>query len=298
MLGRNQIILIAAVVLGLVAVFLANTFLSSVENRQEQVAVTGRTTKVVVASQEMAFGTAINSLNVRLADWPADSVPAGSFTSIADLVKFKRAALRPITVGEPVLASRVSGPDGRATLGAKLPEGKLAFAIPLSDVSGVGGFVRPGDSVDVLLTRQIPGPGATADDKMTDVVLEAVPVLGIDQVSDEAKTEPAVGRTATLEVDTLGAQKLALARELGVLSLALRNVSNQPTGSHGTVTARQLTTSRFAIAAKVADAAPAKPAMAVPALSPLQPIVKPISGPAMTIIRGTKSTDYEVRRAH
>ena len=245
MRGRNQIVLIIAVFLGLMAVFLANTYLNSAQDRQESLAEAGRMTRVVVASQELTFGALIGGQNIRLVNWPASSVPAGAFSSIEDVTRVNRVALRPIAVGEPLLSSRVSGANGRATLSALLPEGKVAVAVPISDVGGVGGFVRPGDSVDVLLTRQIPGPGAAAEDKMTDVVLEAVQVLGVDQVYDENNTTPVVGKTATLQVDTFGAQKLALARELGTLSLALRNVANPITGSRGTVTSRQLSASRI-----------------------------------------------------
>ena len=299
MRGRNQVILIVAIVLGLFAAFLANTFLSGVESRQERVAETARTAKVVVAASELPFGATLGMQNLRLVNWPGDSIPAGSFSSIDELIKVRRAVLRPLSAGEPILASRISGPNGRATLGTSLPDGKLAFAIPLSEVSGVGGFVRPGDSVDVLLTRQIPGPGATADDKMTDVVMESVPVLAVDQVADAAKTDPAVGRTATLEVDTIGAQKLALARELGVLSLALRNVSSPATGPHKTVVPRQLTASGLMLGAKLADAGSAKPATP-PAGRPngLLPFAPRPLGPSMLVIRGTESTTYEVPRAN
>src|SRR5690606_23696349 len=150
-----------------------------------------------------------------------------------------------IVVGEPVLASKVSGTGGRAVLSANLPTGKVAFTIPINAVSGVGGFVRPGDIVDVLLTRPIPGDGNSGNDKLTDVILKAIPVLGIDLVADERNTQPVEGSTATLEVDTLGAQKLALSIQLGSLSLALRNVADQADGPNATVVPRNLTVSNY-----------------------------------------------------
>ena len=249
MQGRNLILLGVAIFIGLVAVFFANTYFSGVEKQQLRVAEQQRVVRVVVAGQDMAFGTPLAQQNLRLASWPASSVPAGAFTTIADAMRGGRVALRPIVVGEPVLASKVSGADGRATLSANLPVGKLAYTIPVNDVSGVGGFARPGDRVDVLLTRPIPGAGNSGTDKMTDVILEAVPVLGTDQVSDESQTKPTVSKTATLEVDSLGAQKLALAIQLGALSLALRNVADLDVAPPPTVIPRHLTVSNYHIAA-------------------------------------------------
>ena len=92
-------------------------------------------------------------------------------------------------VGKPIdrvkLVTSGAGAAALACLDLLVALGFPIDNIVVSDVAGVGGFVRPGDRVDVLLTRVIPGKGAnTATDKMTDVIVEAVPVLGIDQVAD------------------------------------------------------------------------------------------------------------------
>jgi pilus assembly protein CpaB len=261
--------------------------------------------RIVVASQGLAFGSPLSVQNVRLANWPADSVPEGAFTSLEEATK-NRVALRPIVPGEPVLASKVSGANGRATLSANLPIGQLAYSIPISDVAGVGGFIRPGDVVDVILTRKIPGDGAKDYDKMATVVLEAVPVLGIDQVSDESKTEPAVGKTATLQVDTAGAQKLALSTQLGVMTLALRNVGDQVQGSHQTLTSRDIGGHRVIVPSRgsVVRAYP----VAAPQLGSAWPMPTPnrlpgtpatqYSGPKMTIVRGVKTTEEGLLRGN
>ena len=299
---RNLIVIGVAIFLGLIAILVANSFFSGVEERQERIAEQNKLARIVVASQELAFGSPLSNQNVRLVNWPANSVPAGAFTSLDQVTKENRVALRPLVVGEPVLASKVSGSDGRAVLSANLPDGALAYAVQINDVLGVGGFVRPGDSVDVLLTRQIPGEGATAADKMTEVIMEAVPVLGIDQVSDENKTEPASAKTATLQVDTFGAQKLALSRELGTLSLALRNVASQSVGARQPVIARMLSGSRLYIPAKRQQSQmSAAPALAMVRLRPpvaigIMPRAPGFSGTSMTVVRGVTPTDYEVRR--
>lgn len=302
---RNIFILGISIAIGLIAIFMANAYFSGVVTREEKIAEQARMARIVVASQDLAFGMPLTSQNLRLANWPANSVPVGAFLTVEQATRNGRVALRPIVIGEPVLASKVSGLDGRATLSANLPAGKVAYSVPIDAVAGVGGFVRPGDVVDVLLTRQIPGEGATGSDKMTDVILESVPVLGIDQISNENDTEAKLAKTATLEVDTLGAQKLALARELGNISLTLRNVQDQITGARSTVIARQLSANRYYIPAKQGSSgAPAQMASAAlpmrSAMLPNNPFVgiPRFKGPSMTIVRGGKTSEYEVQRGY
>lgn len=298
---RNVITIGIAIFLGLIAVFLANSYFSGVETKQAQIAEQQRMARIVVATQGLAFGAPLSVQNVRLVNWPADSIPEGAFTSVLEATK-NRVALRPIVPGEPVLASKVSGTNGRATLSANLPIGQLAYAIPISDVAGVGGFVRPGDVVDVILTRVIPGAGGADGGKMSTVVLEAVPVLGIDQVNDDSKTEPAVGKTATLQVDTIGAQKLALSSQLGVLTLALRNVGDQAVGQHRTLTSRDvgpgrfiagprnLTIPQYGYRSSGAPAMAVAPRLPVPGQSTATSTPQFV-GPRMIIVRGVKSSE-------
>lgn len=301
MQGRNVILVAVAIVLGLFAVIVANAWFSGVEQKQAQVAQQQEMARIVVATQDIPFGQPLSVQNLSLAAWPKGSVPQGAFTSLEEAMKDGRVALRPIVVGEPVLLSKVSG---RATLSANVPVGMLAYSIPISDVAGVSGFVRPGDMVDVLLTRQIPGDGASGSDKMTDVVLSAVPVLAIDTVADDTKTEPAVGKTATLQVDRLGAQKLALSTQLGTLTLALRNATDQGAAPARTVVPTQLTTRNLFIRSRGTGTAPSVVAASVPAAMPGSMFAaaaafkpKP-SGPTMTIVRGSTSSEYEVQRGH
>ena len=302
MTQRNILIVGVAVFLGLIAVYLVNAFFSGVETKQAKLAEESRMARIVVASQDMAFGAPLSVQNVRLTNWPANSVPVGAFTTIEEATK-ARVALRPIVPGEPVLASKVSGVNGRATLSANLPLGQVAVSIPINDVAGVSGFIRPGDVVDVLLTRKIPGDGAKDYDKMVDVILEKVPVLGIDQVSDENKTEPALGKTATVQVDTYGAQKLALALQVGTMSLALRNVADVPQGFHQTVTRRDITHSNIFVSPERARSSFAE---AGTSASPMRAVLGTLSappglaprpmGPSMTIVRGTKASQEELLR--
>lgn len=296
---RNAIILAVAVLFGLLAVYLANTYFSGVEEQQQRAAREQLLTPIVVASQDMEFGAPLTEANIRMVNWPQTSIPVGAYRKIEDALKDGRVALGPITIGEAIIASRVSGADGRASISYNLPEGMRAVSIPVSAVTGVSGFIMPGDVVDVLLTRQMAGDGAESDDKMTNVLMENVRVLAIDQLANEKNKTPKVGKTAVVMVDLHGAQKLTLARELGTLSLALRNVENQDTGMTTTVSTRDLGR-RLYIPAKPA-AAPAQAYLQPPAMIPRpasagQPIPTRPSGPSMLIVRGTQGTTYDVSR--
>ena len=92
-----------------------------------------------------------------------------------------------------------------------------AVTIRVNDVEGVGGFVLPGDRVDVVLTRQIDKGSAS-----TEVVLQNARVLAVDQIADERAAKTTVAKSVTLEVSTVEAQKVWLASSVGNLSLLLR----------------------------------------------------------------------------
>ena len=293
MRGRNLLIIGLAIFLGLIAVYFANTYFSAADERQAREAEENRLAQIVVATQDFQFGTALATTNIRLANWPANSVPQGAFTSVEEATRGGRVALRPIVIGEPILNTKVSGEGGRATLSSILPEELRAVAIPVNQVSGVGGFVRAGDVVDVMLTRQIPGDGSESTDQMTTVVLENVLVLAIDQIADENQTEPAVGQTATVQTDIVGAQKLTLARQVGSLSLALRNVENQDVGGTRVVTRSDLGGAGLFIPARdrSASSAAGTGSNVNSSSAPRRP-----RGPTMSIVRGTEAETYSVQR--
>ena len=306
MQGRNLILAGVAVVIGIIAVILANAYFSGVEERSAIVAQQQKLARIVVATQALEFGQPLTPQNLKLQNWPASSVPEGAFTSISEALKDNRVALRPIVPGEPVLSSKVSGKDGRATLAALLPEGFRAISIPIDNVKGVSGFVLPGTTVDVLLLRKMEGDGATSDDQRADVILENARVIAIDQLADEKTGKPKVGRTATLAVTPTDAQRLAIANRMGDLQLTLRKIEpvlalDAPAQRlSNTMTSRQLGVPRIVIGGRggggvggssVPASAPQFASISPPAATPA---VAVYSGPAMTVVRGTQPTNYEV----
>jgi pilus assembly protein CpaB len=155
---------------------------------------------------------------LREVPWPANALPAGAFGKIDDVLsEGRRVALTAIEPNEPVLSTKITGPGQRATLSAMLRDGLKAVTVRVNDVDGVGGFVLPGDFVDVVCTRQVDKTAASSD-----VVLQNVRVLAVDQIADERAEKPIVVKAVTIEVDMIGAQKITLAASIGAISLMLR----------------------------------------------------------------------------
>ncbi|UWP87848.1 Flp pilus assembly protein CpaB [Aliiroseovarius crassostreae] len=191
--------------------------------------------KIVVARTVLQFGQRLTRDKLQEIDWAAKDLPNGAFTSIDQLVsdseEHARFVVSSMEVGEPVFASKITEPGQRAKLSTALTPGMKAISIRVNDVLGVAGFVLPGDRVDIMLTRS-QGSGSYVD-----VLLQGVKVLAIDQIADDRKDKPSVVRTVTFEVSTEEAQKLALAANVGTMSLALRNI-----GSSETETLQRVTT--------------------------------------------------------
>jgi pilus assembly protein CpaB len=216
-----------AVVFGLLAVFIAQAWLNSqAERRLRSLEAQKKplaTNTIVVASQRLPFGVELAREHLREVPWPSEAMPQGAFATVNELLSAgKRVVLAPFEANEPVLAIKITGPGQRATLSAIVSEGMKAVSIRVNDVEGVGGFVLPGDRVDVVLTRQLEKRNAT-----TEVVLQNARVLAVDQSADDRTSKAAVAKAVTLEVDTVGAQKIWLAASVGSLSLLLRKAGEQ-----------------------------------------------------------------------
>jgi len=217
-----------------------------------------QTTTVMVAAKDIAYGDKIIPDLVKVVQWPTNSVPAEIVNTHADLFEgpeAPRIALRSLAAGEPFLKAKVSGFGERPILSRKVAAGKRAFSVRINDTTGVAGFILPGDRVDVMLTRQL-GNGGGNENLATDVILQNVTVLGIDQLSSENTEEPIVGKSATFEVTPEDAQKLALASQVGTLSLALRNYATLESEKVKQIAARDLTDRKPAKAPAAAPAAP------------------------------------------
>jgi pilus assembly protein CpaB len=211
-----------AVVFGLLAVFIAQVWLNNqADMRAKSMQANNKpvaTQTIVVAKRPLRFGTELSAAMLEETPWPQHALPAGAFHKISDILSAgRRVVLTAIEANEPVLAVKITGAGERATLSALVHKGMKAVTIRVNDVEGVGGFVLPGDRVDVVLTRQVDKGSAT-----TEVVLQDARVLAVDQIADDRAAKAAVAKSVTLEVTTVQAQKVWLAASVGNLSLLLR----------------------------------------------------------------------------
>lgn len=244
----STIIMIAvAAVFGLLAVFVAQSWLNSqAEARLKSIEANkpslAAAQTLVVASRQLRFGNELTASALREVPWPTDALPQGGFKTIQQvLASGRRVVLTAIEANEPVLESKITGQGQRATLSAMIADGHKAATIRVNDVDGVAGFVLPGDHVDVMLSRQLEKGAA-----INDVVLKNTKVLAIDQIADERTDKPSVVKAVTLEVDITGAQKLALASQIGTLALALRKAGDSDWTDSRPITLADLINSKSA----------------------------------------------------
>ena len=183
--------------------------------------------QIVTAASEINRGESIQHHMLRITPWPRDAVPAGAFLDRESLLPASgqepRRASRSMVPGEVILDGKVSDFGGRVTISQTLSPNSRAVAIRVDDVTSVGGFVTPGDYVDLLLTRTV------RDELVTDTILRNIRVIGVDQMSDELRDDPRVARTVTVEVTAEQGQVLALSQRAGTLSLALRTADTDDT---------------------------------------------------------------------
>ncbi len=233
------VMLLVALLFGGLAVVIAKFWLASqqvavTETAQPQVAPI-QTETIVVANKDLRFGEPLTPEVLREVVWPKEALPEGAFSKISDLDKDgRRVVLTPIGPSEPVLASKISGPGGRATLSSLVEAGMRAVTIRVNDTSGVAGFVLPGDRVDVLYTK-----GGDAGSTI-DVLFQNVRVLAINQNADEKNANPIDGRVATLELTPVDAQKLSLAESTGALSFTLRAAGSLDTAPSDRIVENEL----------------------------------------------------------
>ena len=143
-----------------------------------------------------------------------------------------------IQQNEPILDAKIVRADAGGFMAVMLQPGMRALAVPVSVDNTAGGFILPGDHVDILVTHSVQrqgGSGGTIDNVQP--VLRNIRVLAIDQQVKTDDTKPnLIGATATLEVSPVDGQALVLAKASGTLSLLLRSYADQQ-GPSGVVTA-------------------------------------------------------------
>ncbi|MDP3852255.1 Flp pilus assembly protein CpaB [Phenylobacterium sp.] len=242
--------LAVALLLGLIAVLMVRGVLTSQRAGGPDSAASGMT-PVVVAALQIERGVELKPAMLKTVNYPKDAVPAGAFKTVDELTGKSAAArttLRSMGPNEPVLTAKLSGPGGKVNLSGALTPGMRAVSVKSNDVAGVGGFILPGDRVDVMVTRPV-GKG-DAETVVTQVLAENALVLGVDQTSDQDADKPLVAKAVTVEVTPDQAQAISLGLAVGQVSLALRQISDD-----GVLTRRATTVSDLGFGVRKAPAA-------------------------------------------
>ena len=263
-MGRVRLILISltALVIALGAAFVARGF--ATPRAPKTVVVTAvapppkPTVNVLTAKRDLQVGDRLDASDIGWTSWPAEglsptlvtdgasavSAPldfGGKAMSAADgAAKAAKATMdpgrlagwfgavvrQPISAGEPVTEKKVVRAGAGGVLAVTLQRGMRAMSIPLTADSGAGGFIQPGDHVDVVQIQKNPA-GAQAS-----TVMRNVRVLAIDQnTRPDAKAVAQVGTQATLELSPAQAEDMVLARAQGELTLVLRSYADAAGGT-------------------------------------------------------------------
>ncbi len=181
------------------------------------------TVEVFVADAPLRYGETLKPDSVRKVLWPEDSVPEGAFLDVAELFPNENAApryvLRAMEKDEAIMAVKITDPGEDAGLISRLERGMRAFAIRVDVASGVSGFLRPGDRVDIYWTGQVPGNGDRGD--VTRLIESGIQLIAIDQTAGGDLDRAVIARTVTVAARPDQVAKLAQAQSSGGLSLAL-----------------------------------------------------------------------------
>ena len=220
--------------------------------------------KVVVAVMDIELGSRLNPQMLTTVDWPSGSLPQGAFADAKELQD--RVVKTSIQRGEAILNAKLAPVGTQGGLSAVITEGKRAMTVRVNDVVGVAGFALPGNYVDVMVNAQKDKEGAKGNEEQQQIsktVLERVLVLAVAQEAGRDDTKPKVVNAVTLELTLEDAEKLDLARNVGTLSLVLRNqVDKRPVMTAG-ITKKELFGEKEEPVAKVEKVAAAKPAVKV-----------------------------------
>ena len=195
--------------------------------------VESKNTRILVASGSLSAGQFIRPENLHWQVWPPEGLnPLYAVEGKAKIEDYVGAVVRSaMGDGEPVTEGRLVRPGDRGFLAAVLTPGYRALTVPVTVSSGLAGFVFPGDHVDLLLTMTIAESGGEKRQRhAAETLLTDLRVLAVDQRVDDQSKDVVVAKTATLEVTPKQAETIAVAADIGTLSLTLRSIGRSASG--------------------------------------------------------------------
>jgi pilus assembly protein CpaB len=188
---------------------------------------------VLVARGAISRGQILKPADLGWQAWPEAGIGRGYTQSgtktIEDFAGW--VAREPFAAGDPISEAKIVSPGSRGFLAAVLSPGMRAVSVPVTPTSGISGFVFPGDQVDIVVSETVPGSdgnGNTPPRKGAETVLRDLRVLAVDQKLDSKAGEAVVAQRVTLEVTPKQSEIIAVASEMGKLSLSLRSLVAAP----------------------------------------------------------------------
>ena len=222
MAAKPRAVIIVGVLAVVIAAFAAYSLFIYLKGQEKKLQEAVASEKIVVAAEQIPIGNPIIITQIKTANWPKANVPQGAFLSTEPVVN--RIALQSFMPGEPIIESRLIPKEGPVSiLTYKIPEGHRAMTVGVDQVSGVAGFINPGNMVDVVLTIAPAG----ASQSISKSVLQNVPVLAIAQAVENREGKAIVVPTVTMDVTPEDAEKLAVASTQGRLQLVLRRFEDK-----------------------------------------------------------------------
>ncbi|MFD1157164.1 Flp pilus assembly protein CpaB [Roseovarius aestuarii] len=227
------LVLIVGLGLAGFAVYMAKNYIQGYQqqlaNERAQRAPAIETVDIYVAERPLKYGETLRKDSVRLVSFPKSSLPEGVFETYEALFPEgddePRTVTRAMEPNEAILAVKVTGPGEEAGLTSQLERGMRAFAIKVDVSSGVSGFLRPGDRVDVYWTGRITGKGTVTEGNstgdVTKLIETGVKLIAVDQVANGDTTGAIIARTVTVAVRPQQVAALAQAQTTGRLALSL-----------------------------------------------------------------------------
>ena len=229
---KKLVLLLGALVVAIGSAFLARSmFAGDGAPTAEAAAPVSQGPQVLVANRALPAGTIITADAMGYQEWPEELVQDAYFIEgEADMSSLLGTVVRfPVTAGEPVTQGSLVHPGDRGFLAAALGAGMRAVTVPVSAKTGVAGFVFPGDRVDMVLTQTVEGEGRPL--MAAETVLRNLRVLATDQTTEQATDDQGntivrAFRTVTIEVTPEIAEKVAVAQNIGQLTLVLRSIAD------------------------------------------------------------------------
>jgi len=190
-------------------------------------------TPVLVLTRDVAVGDLLYPTDFVWKEWPDETLNVNYFTqdvfptAVEDLTN--SVVRLSMVENEPVLPHKIVQKGEAGYMSALLTPGMRAVSVEISVDRASGGFILPGDRVDVHITTDVDVEvdGVTESRPTTMTLMENVRILAIDQTFGEGTGgQFAIGSTATVELYPEQARLLILAKRLGAVSMTLRSLQD------------------------------------------------------------------------